>query len=406
MSDFREQSPANRGRPTYETDPVADLFSARYVFGESTYPIEQNPGPADGFGSSSAAPSTLREDPTDLTLPASQDPTPAAMGGPNTGADEKWYSWPSGQGTLVVNIPSGKDVRSLWFPQVRFAIAISAGQAPGNTMYAIGTAGAELVPVPAGTQVVALTTAQTSKWAGVWVLASAITWQPSKAATDAFLGAASTYDQVIIGTPTLTHYWPLNDPAGTSLCADYGPTPIPMQALAGVSLGAGGFLSDDATCAASSGIAGAGLGPQSPVALGQVCSVEFWVYPTNNPCQLFSVPTHSNDGEECCLAIDGNGLMVLEFAFSTYNTQTVVAPNATHYFVITSGGSTVDVYLDGSLAFTVSEGFGLGADFGLMFNAENNGEQATGKIAKVATYSGTLILSQIQQHFAAGLASA
>lgn len=395
---YREQPAYNLGAATTESDPTSELFSRDYVFGARVYDIEQNPGPSNpGFGAP-VAPLSQLDEPVDLTLPATQEPTPAAIGGSlAAGANEKWFLWSSGVQTLVVSLPNGADIRSLWFPVVVFPVQVSPGQSPGNVMYQITTTGGELVPIPAGTAVIALSALATSP-NSLWVLAAGIIYPPFKAPQNTLISASSTYDSLVIADPTLQYYWPLNDPAGTTACQDYGPSGNPIDALAGVTLGVTGLLYDGETAAFSSASDTAALMPQSPISIGRDAqTIELWVFAQGSGSR--TVFDGGNGG--LTIGITPANLLYVSAAFAGTVTTVLFPQNQTVYLCCTINSSVLDVYLNGALAFTVS--YILDSTNLVFMSSSNNSQHLEGKIEKIAIYSGVFSLSQIREHYAAGL---
>jgi len=396
MGKFQEEQPANVGAGTQETDPVASLFNARYVFGEPVLAIEDAPGPA--YGGGGAAPLSALEAPVDVTLPAGQEPTPAALGGPApANANEKWFFWPSGQTVLVVTIPNGADVRSLWFPVVDFAVQISAGQSPGNVMYEITTQGGELVPIPAGAPAIALSAMTGSTWPPLWVLAAGVVYPPFKAPAAEVFGASSTYDALVLADPTLQYYWPLNDHNGTTLCQDYGPANNPLIAEAGVTLGVSGLLFDGETAAFSNAADTAYLIPQSAINIDRgPQTIELWIF-AQGPGVIFD-----GNNQGLTILINANGTLGVCSGFSFISTSVVFPQNATAYVVATINNSVLDVYLNGALALSCA--YGLDATSLTFLSYQNNSGHLVAKIEKIAIYAGVYTLSQIRTHYAAGRA--
>ena len=405
MGNFAEQPPSNLGTPSTESDPVAQLFSAEYVFGAPTYNIEQSPGPSDV-----AAGPTMTEPPIDVTTPAEQTPTPAAMGGPTQGGTSNWIPWPSGNSTLLVSL-GGKAVQSIWFPVVPFEVAVSPGSAPGSLLYTLTTQGGELVPIPGGQTQVALTAlvAPDTTWSTVWVYVSTEAYAPFKAGSGAVVTPPTPYQQLVISDPTLVHFWPCTDAAGTTALTDLGPGNIPLLALNGVTLGASGFLPNGQTCAQSAGSSGGGLIPQSPIPSvdsgGNIKSVEFWVMPlTAGGAYLWGLQDPGEDHGFSVLTV----LNVLQFYFNyfPYNSNTTMAEYGVHHIVTTKNGAIGDVYLDGALIQSVAtDCYFFANSFGFLYDPNNDTMNTPAKICNVAMYTGVLSLAEVQAHYASGLSA-
>jgi hypothetical protein len=271
-------------------------------------------------------------------------------------------------------------------------------------MYAITTVGGELVPVPDGVEAVSLTVGSPpAAWSPLWVYVTGEKYPPFKAASQLSTGQTTTYDQAIITTNTLLHYWPLNDPTGTQLCADLGPGPaIPLGALPGVTLGASGILPDGATCAQSNGNAGAGITSASLQIVNEVKSLEFWFAISNANCCLMAVSDVEHGGG-FDLDISAAQSLTMTLSFTAFDTHVLVPANTPNHLVATSNAGVFDLYLNGALVLTLSSSsFAQTGQPSWLYNINSGTQQAAGKIEKIALYSGVLSLAQVRAHFAAG----
>jgi hypothetical protein len=268
-------------------------------------------------------------------------------------------------------------------------------------MYQITTVGGELVPVPDGVEVVSLTFASPpSQWSPIWVYVTGEKYPPFKAAQQSTVGQVLAYDNLILASPTLLDYWPLNDPVGTQRCADLGPANNPMDALGTVALGASGFLYDGATCAYSPANSACGLVPQSPLNIGkQSNSIEFWVYPTG----INGAIMVGGDGALNLISA-ADGTLQIECIFTPYQTNVSLPAGAFYHFVCTFNADVVDVYLNGNLIFTKT--FIIDTmTLSFLYDSTHGGQQLAGKMEKIAIYSGVLSIVEVRSHFAAGLKS-
>lgn len=408
MSDFRARQGDNVGGPVVtEGDFSRSLFSPGYVFGVPELPIEDEPA----FADIPDIPPQGDTSPLWMAAPPSDEPSPIAST-QQTGADSKWVLWPSLQSYATVALPDGSDIRSLWIPVVPVQIQISIGFAGGSILYPVTTQGGEIIPIPKGTKVLTLTASALAYKPDIYVYATADIFPPTKTGINGaplpIAGQNSPYDSLILATPALEYYWPLNDPSGSLSAQQLGPVAGNAGTPSGgVSFGSSSLLTDGSTSAFFNDGAQnteIKLGTAEPGGGTQPLTLEFWWAYSN-----FDSGTGS--AQDNLLGNDPAGPMII--GLTKTNGELYVsgagsiaispASGKAHYFVLTVDSSSVwTVWHDGAIVAQSGSGAAW-ANMGGTWWAGARGATGTpgviGNIAKVAFYGRVLSAGEIAQRW-------
>lgn len=405
---FRALPGANLGAGiTEETNSLGDLFEPGYVFGVPILPIENAPG--------EAAPQidVPRGEPAQVYGPPDDEPSPIAST-VQTGADSKWVPWPGANSSVVVALPDGSDIRSLWIPVVPTIIAITLGYASGAMMYELTTAGGEVVPIPKGTKLLTLSALSTVAKSDLWVFATADVWAPNKTGLNGpplpISGAISPYDAMVLATPNLEFYWPLSDQIGSLFAKDYGPFKVNASPGGGVQFGSSPLITDNTTSAQFDGALNTNLSTNTAAPGNGVSgpfSVEFWFAFTgfnsaglngNTRASLFS-----NTGAGAVnVAIDttDNDLVVDNGQGGFQNLATLVV-GTSYYFALTYDGTNWKAYVNGNLVYTTTNAL-VSLPMTAPCHLDQSSSSTNGAGAffeKLAFYGAALTPAQIAQRY-------
>jgi PKD repeat protein len=235
-----------------------------------------------------------------------------------------------------------------------------------------------------------------------------------------YVGAATTssYDQDVLGTAGLQHFWPLGDPAGGSVLTDASGS-SPASVSGGATLGQPGALSGEKTTSTSfDGNSGAA---QAEVNLSQThtLTVEFWMkwsaYANDDQLAMEFTPNFNSNAGGFLVDPDAPELGG-EFGFgigqgASRNNVYFPRPSAGqwHYYAFTidtsaAGKSEITPYVDGSpVTYTkTAEGTGAGnfASSSLYwFSRDASSLFGPGSMQNLAIYNQVLSANTILEHY-------
>lgn len=219
------------------------------------------------------------------------------------------------------------------------------------------------------------------------------------------------YDGIIVSTPSIAHYWPMDDAAGSPSIRD--PVGGVPGAVESATLGVPGLVSDLHTAGQTPGISAQGFEIPIGALLFPNNSMELWFQ--------FVVLPAATSGNTACVFSNGNqtgsvsGVMFGIYVdssnvrhFAAWNgggEHSIAAANgAIHFLAITlDSGGNASFYLDGTLLIS-----GLGTSFNpnppsaVGYDVSGGISAAQIICQKLAYYSTMLTSSQIQAHYAAG----
>lgn len=399
---------ANTNAPHVEEgDESARLFTPGYLFAG----VDVNNAGDPGFAADVPTGNPVdTEQPWATASPA--PPSPIALSTPSD-ADSKWFLWPaSGKASVILTLPNGGDIRSLWIPVVNFPFAVAFGVA-GMPMYSVTNAGGEIIPVPKGTQVVVLTATSSQYRTDLYVYATADKFDPNKTGVSGpplpLSGVLSPYDQTILGTAALEFYWPLSDASGSLLAKDYGPNINNAVPNGGVSFAAAALVADNTTSAQFDGQSGTylQLGNAQPGMGANPWSLEFfWAF------RSFDVANNGQNSDPI-LSNDALGPTIIEINKADSHLHIcgtdigiAVSSGTPHHLALTvdASGNIWTVYHDGAQVFQHTTGpWGTTTPKWQAFGRDVGGPPVTagpvGYMEKLAFYGRALSAAEIQQHW-------
>jgi hypothetical protein len=205
---------------------------------------------------------------------------------------------------------------------------------------------------------------------------------------------ATSYRDLVFGTPTLVAYWRLGDRTGTVAADDR--TANPGTYKGGVTLGAAGAVAAD-TDASASFNGTTGEMTASATGLGASGTIEGWFDWRSG---MVAMRDNTSAGG-WILAYDNGGVLSYRVAGTTLSTGLPISSvrGGWHHIALTKNAGTVSFYLDGKLVHTATGAASTAP--AMPWHVMRNGTStpyATGRADDVAIYSGALSAATIAQH--------
>lgn len=208
-----------------------------------------------------------------------------------------------------------------------------------------------------------------------------------------------TYDQTILATPGIIHYYPLNNLAGSTSVNDLVGT-MNSDLVSGVTFGTAGGCGDGSTCAS-----GFNLGAQQ-IRIG---ATNPGPWPASGPFSIelgFYITSGSSSYQRIIGTTADNAQMYLQFSGGTlgvYPTTSTVRPddNAWHFWVFTWSGTTWSHYNNGVAVGGPASS--PAPDYPSSTDKTSIGDNSQaingGKMQKVAFYNVALSASTVTAHY-------
>ncbi|MEU1971945.1 PKD domain-containing protein [Microbacterium sp. NPDC019599] len=228
-------------------------------------------------------------------------------------------------------------------------------------------------------------------------------------------GAATSAYRSAIRASGATHYWRLDETAGTKLWDDIGDAPGTLLSL---TLGAGGALLNDSDAAVTSA---GGSNPRmttSDIApAGTAASVEAWVKTTSTRGGRIvgygnsATGTSTSGQTDRVLYLDASGRVnwaINNGSYRTVYSRSSINDGQWHHIVGTVGSAGMELYVDGTRVgrdqahttpLAIDGYWRIGADQTSGFTNRPNDAGLAGTIDDVAVYAKALTKGDIQSHY-------
>lgn len=234
----------------------------------------------------------------------------------------------------------------------------------------------------------------------------------------------STYQTVVLTTPNIRSYWPLDETSGTTF-ADLGPSNVPLTITGPVVVGAAPLITSGHAATFSGGVDGIGRSLQFASGIGTYGA---WPSPGSFSVECWYQGTFSAASNPWFVSFDDGHFRIFQFrlggagvaALTSFRTvgaanpvvagATLVNDGARHHIVCTYNGSTFagKVYVNGGL-----DGSGVGTGtfatngpdpaIATHWASPLGDKPIGGTIDEVAIYSRDLTAAEVLAHYTAGI---